>query len=344
MAQHGSDAWWRLPLDQLLPPALSHLAPTLRRGEDTMDVWFDSGSSWAGVVQAGEKNGLRFPADLYLEGSDQHRGWFQSSLLTAVAATGSAPYKQVLTHGFVLDERGAKMSKSVVSRGRLAGLLCGPRLLINCKAGFVPAAHACIASTPYLCQTRLTPCPPYPSNPPTPQGNVVDPRAVIEGGKDQKKDPPYGADVLRLWVASVDYSNDVMVRDSRLCWGGWMRSWFGTVGSGVVWASTRKSFPLPRPTHPTSTPPHPQIGPGILKQVSESYRKLRGTLRFLLGSLADFDPAVHAVPYDELPSVDRFVLGRHAEVMEDVRDAYETYQVGLMGGWVGWLVGLGFWV
>ncbi|KAI8473275.1 MAG: tRNA synthetases class I-domain-containing protein [Monoraphidium minutum] len=222
VAAQGSDAWWQLPVEQLLPPSLAHLAPTLRKGEDTMDVWFDSGSSWAGVVQAGADAGLRFPADLYLEGSDQHRGWFQSSLLTAVAATGGAPYRQVLTHGFVLDERGAKMSKSV--------------------------------------------------------GNVVDPRAVIEGGKDAKRDPPYGADVLRLWVASVDYSNDVM------------------------------------------------IGAGILKQVAESYRKLRGTLRFLLGSLADYDPAAHAVPYEQLPAVDRYVLGRHAEVMAEVAEAYETYQ------------------
>jgi len=93
----------------------------------------------------------------------------------------------------------------------------------------------------------------------------------------------------------------------------------------------------PTPQHPNTHPnpstpqPHPQIGPGILKQVSESYRKLRGTLRFLLGSLADFDPSAHAVAYGALPGVDRFVLGRHAEVMGEVREAYETYQVG--GGW-----------
>jgi isoleucyl-tRNA synthetase len=156
VAREGSDAWWALPIEDLLPPSLKHLAPTLKKGEDTMDVWFDSGCSWAGAVRAREGEGLRFPADLYLEGSDQHRGWFQSSLLTAVAATGGAPYRRVLTHGFVLDERGAKMSKSL--------------------------------------------------------GNVVDPRAVIEGGKDQKAAPACGADVLRLWVASVDYASDVMVR------------------------------------------------------------------------------------------------------------------------------------
>jgi len=114
-------------------------------------VWFDSGSSWAAV--ANQRQELTYPVDMYLEGSDQHRGWFQSSLLTSVAVNGIAPYKTVLTHGFVLDEQGRKMSKSI--------------------------------------------------------GNVVDPQIIINGGKDQKKDPAYGADVLRLWVSSVDYSGDV---------------------------------------------------------------------------------------------------------------------------------------
>jgi isoleucyl-tRNA synthetase len=159
-------------------------------------VWFDSGSSWAGVVKA---RGLAYPANLYLEGSDQHRGWFQSSLLTGVAATGKAPYKTILTHGFVLDEKGYKMSKSL--------------------------------------------------------GNVVDPRLIIEGGKNQKTDPAFGADTLRLWVASTDYTSDVL------------------------------------------------IGMNILKQTSDNYRKLRGTLRFLMGNIGDFDPAANAVPYE--------VGGRH---------------------------------
>jgi len=221
VAQHGSDVWWAREVADLLPDDLKHLAPKLRKGEDTMDVWFDSGSSWAGVLQANAAQGLSYPADLYLEGSDQHRGWFQSSLLTSVAANGMAPYKAVLTHGFVLDERGAKMSKSL--------------------------------------------------------GNVVDPRVVIEGGKDEKKDPPYGADVLRLWVASVDYSSDVM------------------------------------------------IGPGILKQVSEVYRKLRGTLRFLLGNLAGFDPTVHSVAYESLPSLDKFMLYRLAQLQGEIAAAYDSY-------------------
>ncbi|GLC44547.1 hypothetical protein PLESTM_001611900 [Pleodorina starrii] len=221
VASHGSDCWWTLPVSELLPPSLAHLAPRLRKGEDTMDVWFDSGSSWAGVLQANPQ-GLQYPANLYLEGSDQHRGWFQSSLLTSVAANGVAPYKQVLTHGFVLDEKGQKMSKSL--------------------------------------------------------GNVVDPRVVIEGGKDAKQQPPYGADVLRLWVASVDYTCDVA------------------------------------------------IGSNILRQMADMYRKIRGTLRFLLGNLGDYNPQTHAVPYDKLPALDRYILFRLAQLMNDIAGAYDGYQ------------------
>ncbi len=147
----GSDAWWELSVEELLPEPYRHNGRTYRKGTDTMDVWFDSGSSWAAV--ASQREGLRYPADLYLEGSDQHRGWFQSSLLTSVAVNGHAPYRTVLTHGFTLDEKGQKMSKSL--------------------------------------------------------GNIVDPMAIVNGGKDQKREPAYGADVLRLWAASVDYSSDV---------------------------------------------------------------------------------------------------------------------------------------
>ena len=139
-----------------------------------------------------------------------------------MAANGSAPYKQVLTHGFVLDEKGAKMSKSL--------------------------------------------------------GNVVDPRIVIEGGKDQKKDPPFGADVLRLWVASSDYSSDVIV------------------------------------------------GPGILKQTAEGYRKIRGTLRFLLGNIDDYNPSSHEVAYDSLPAIDQFVLFKLGTVIQEASAAFESYQ------------------
>ncbi|CAK22761.1 isoleucine--tRNA ligase [Synechococcus sp. CS-197] len=153
IAAHGGDVWWEKDEADLLPPAYADQADQWRKGTDTMDVWFDSGSSWAAV--SSQRESLSYPADLYLEGSDQHRGWFQSSLLTSVAVNGHAPYKRVLTHGFALDEKGRKMSKSL--------------------------------------------------------GNVVDPMVIIEGGKNQKQEPAYGADVLRLWVSSVDYSTDVPI-------------------------------------------------------------------------------------------------------------------------------------
>ena len=153
IGEHGADVWWEKDEADLLPPSYADQAEQWRKGTDTMDVWFDSGSSWAAV--SNQKETLHYPADLYLEGSDQHRGWFQSSLLTSVAVNGHAPYQRVLTHGFALDEKGRKMSKSL--------------------------------------------------------GNVVDPMVIIEGGKNQKQEPAYGADVLRLWVSSVDYSADVPI-------------------------------------------------------------------------------------------------------------------------------------
>ncbi len=215
-AERGSDAWWEMSVDELLP--LAYRGQPYRKGTDTMDVWFDSGSSWAAVLQAG---GLACPADLYLEGSDQHRGWFQSSLLTSVAAQGQAPYRQVLTHGFALDEKGLKMSKSL--------------------------------------------------------GNVVDPKIVIEGGKNLQTEPAYGADVLRLWVASVDYRGDVL------------------------------------------------IGKGILRQMADVYRKVRNTARYLLGNLHDFDPKQDAVALGQLPQLDRYLLQRLGEVVEEITTAYSNY-------------------
>lgn len=219
-AEKGSDAWWELSESDLLPEPYRSNGRTYRKGTDTMDVWFDSGSSWAAVAQ--QRDELKYPVEMYLEGSDQHRGWFQSSLLTSVAVNGHAPYKTVLTHGFTLDEQGRKMSKSI--------------------------------------------------------GNVVDPYVVINGGKNQKQEPPYGADVLRLWVSSVDYSSDV------------------------------------------------PLGGNILKQMADVYRKIRNTARFLLGNLHDFDPAKDAVPYDELPELDRYMLHRMTEVFADITDAFETFQ------------------
>ncbi len=152
IAEKGSDAWWELSVEELLPESYRNNGRTYRKGTDTMDVWFDSGSSWAAVVKG---RNLKYPVDMYLEGSDQHRGWFQSSLLTSVAVNGIAPYKTVLTHGYVVDEQGFKMSKS--------------------------------------------------------KGNGIAPEVIIEGGKNKKQEPPYGADVLRLWVSSVDYSSDVRI-------------------------------------------------------------------------------------------------------------------------------------
>ena len=220
VAEKGSDAWWELPVEDLLPETYRNNGNTYRRGTDTMDVWFDSGSSWAAVLK--QRDDLQYPADIYLEGSDQHRGWFQSSLLTSVAVNGHAPYKTVLTHGFTLDEQGRKQSKSL--------------------------------------------------------GNVVDPMIVIEGGKNQKEEPPYGADILRLWVSSVDYTNDV------------------------------------------------PIGKTILKQMSDVYRKIRNTARFLLGNLHDFDPAKDAVAYEQLPELDRYMLHRMTEVFDEVQDSFESFQ------------------
>ncbi len=220
VAKHGSDVWWELDEADLLPEKYASQSHRWKKCTDTMDVWFDSGSSWASVIS--KRDSLSFPADLYLEGSDQHRGWFQSSLLTSIAVTQEAPYKKVLTHGFALDEKGRKMSKSI--------------------------------------------------------GNIVDPLVVIEGGKNKKKEPPYGADVLRLWVSSVDYSVDV------------------------------------------------PIGPGILNQLADMYRKIRNTSRYLLGNLHDFDPEIDSVATKELPLLDRWMLQRTAEVIDEVSLAFGNYE------------------
>ncbi|MCP6759165.1 MAG: isoleucine--tRNA ligase [Fischerella sp. CENA71] len=220
IAEKGSDAWWELPVEELLPEPYRNNGRTYRKGTDTMDVWFDSGSSWAAVLK--QRPELRYPADVYLEGSDQHRGWFQSSLLTSVAVNNCAPYKTVLTHGFTLDEQGRKMSKSL--------------------------------------------------------GNVVDPNMVIEGGKDQKKDPAYGADVLRLWVSSVDYTSDQ------------------------------------------------RLGSNIIKQLVDIRNKIRNTAKNLLGNLHDFDPEKDAVPYDQLPQLDKYMLHRMTEVFQEVTEAFDSFQ------------------
>jgi len=219
-AIHGADIWWQYEVSELLPLSYLDDADKWQKGTDTMDVWFDSGSSWSSVIA--EKNNLNYPADLYLEGSDQHRGWFQSSLLTSVAVNDKAPFQKVLTHGFALDENGRKMSKSL--------------------------------------------------------GNIIDPLVIINGGSNKKLDPAYGADVLRLWVSSVDYSADV------------------------------------------------PIGSNILKQISDVYRKVRNTSRYLLGNLYDFDYTKHAIEIDKLPLLDKWMLNRTAEVIDEITDSFSKFE------------------
>ncbi|MGI5838410.1 MAG: isoleucine--tRNA ligase [bacterium] len=217
-AREGSDAWFSHEAAEILPPGTSCPdcgTTDFRKETDIMDVWFDSGSSHLAVLES--RNELRWPADLYLEGSDQHRGWFQSSLLTSVAVRGTAPYRSVLTHGFVVDGEGRKMSKSL--------------------------------------------------------GNVIYPQEVIK---------EFGADVLRLWVASSDFKADI------------------------------------------------SVSPDILKQMSEVYRKIRNTCRFILGNLSDFDPAKDVVPYGSLPEIDRWALLRLTRLVRRVTEAYRNYDYHLV--------------
>ncbi len=212
--KEGADAWFRHELEDFLEEGCSCAScggTAFEKEEDILDVWFDSGSSHAAVVEARPE--LRAPADLYLEGSDQHRGWFQSSLLTSVGTRGHAPYKGVLTHGYVVDGKGKKMSKSI--------------------------------------------------------GNVVAPSEVIK---------KFGAEILRLWVSSEDYRDDVKVSDE------------------------------------------------ILKQVADSYRKIRNTIRYMLGNVTDFDPAINTVSFEEMEEIDRWALGRFEELRIKVVTAYENYE------------------
>ncbi|MBF0254278.1 MAG: isoleucine--tRNA ligase [Candidatus Omnitrophica bacterium] len=205
--REGSDVWFKTP-DAEMARRIG-LDPALKKGTDTIDVWIDSGSSFASVV---EKR-LSFPADLYLEGSDQHRGWFQSSLLLSAMTRGQAPFKSVLTHGFVVDGEGRKMSKSV--------------------------------------------------------GNVVAPADVL--GR-------LGADILRLWVVSSDYADDV------------------------------------------------RVSPDIFDRISDSYRKLRNTLRYLLGNLAGFRPDEDMMVLEEMLEPDRWALSRLSALTEETTAFYEGYQ------------------
>ncbi len=212
--REGSTSWYAKEISELMPEGqtCAHCGGSAFRKEtDTMDVWFDSGSSHAAVLT--KRPELKWPADMYLEGSDQYRGWFNSSLSTAVATRGKAPYKQVLSHGFTLDGEGRKMSKSL--------------------------------------------------------GNTIEPKKVIN---------QFGADILRLWVASVDYQADMRISD------------------------------------------------GILKQIAEVYRKWRNTFRFLLGNLADFNPATDRVAYQELTELDRYTLTKLHRLIKRVSKSYDEYE------------------
>ena len=213
--KEGSDAWYTHEAKELLPEGFvcPHCGKStgFRKETDIMDVWFDSGCSHAAVMD--ERDGLTWPADLYLEGADQYRGWFQSSLLTSVAWRGVAPYKATCTHGWVVDGEGRKMSKSL--------------------------------------------------------GNGIVPDEIIS---------QYGADILRLWVCSSDYHADI------------------------------------------------RISKDILKQLSEGYRKIRNTARYILGNLYDFDPNKDMVPEEELTELDRWALAKLDTLVGEARRAYEEYE------------------
>ncbi|MGX7106717.1 isoleucine--tRNA ligase [Hutsoniella sourekii] len=211
--EHGSNIWFDWPVEDLLPEDYTHpQSPNniFTKEEDIMDVWFDSGSSHAGVLRTRED--LSFPADMYLEGSDQYRGWFNSSFTTSVAVNNEPPYKSVLSQGFVMDGKGQKMSKSL--------------------------------------------------------GNVITPEEVM---KD------LGADIIRLWVSTVDYENDV------------------------------------------------RISQDILKQVAESYRRIRNTIRFMLGIVADFDNEKDAVAEDELRFVDQYIMAKFNLLSQAIQEDYQKY-------------------
>ena len=212
--KEGIDAWLRLDVKQFLGADAAHY----EKNRDTLDVWFDSGSTHETVLggPAGRGShgaGLSFPADLYLEGSDQHRGWFQSSLLTSAMLNGRAPYKTLLTHGFTVDGEGKKMSKSL--------------------------------------------------------GNVIAPQKISD---------TLGADILRLWIASTDYSGELSISDE------------------------------------------------ILKRVTESYRRIRNTLRFLLANTSDFDIKQHAVQAGGLFEIDRYAMARMAELQAEIEAHFTNYE------------------
>ena len=212
--QQGSDCWFSDPAEKFLPPGTTCAkceGSTFVKDNNILDVWFDSGVSFASVLL--RRSNLKYPADMYLEGSDQHRGWFHSSLLASVGTRETAPYKSVLTHGYVVDGTGRKMSKSV--------------------------------------------------------GNIVDPMELTSR---------YGAEIIRMWVSAEDYRDDIRISEETLT------------------------------------------------RLSESYRKIRNTARFMLGNLFDFEPGRHAVPVRERSELDRWAMLRLARLVERLRQAYDGYE------------------
>jgi isoleucyl-tRNA synthetase len=211
--EYGADAWYERPTEEFLPEGLtcgSCGGTSFERERDILDVWFDSGSSHEAVMAVRPQ--LTWPSDMYLEGSDQHRGWFQSSLLIALGTRGRPPFREVLTHGFLIDVDGQKMSKS--------------------------------------------------------RGNATEPQEVIAQS---------GAEILRLWTAMSEYTGEIRVSKE------------------------------------------------ILARVVEAYRKLRNTMRVLLGNLYDFDPARDRLPATRLLDVDRFILARYAQLAQKMVDCYASY-------------------
>lgn len=209
----GPDSWWELDAKEILPAGTkcSCGCGEFTKEHDIMDVWFDSGSSHKAVC--GSRDDLVYPPDMYLEGNDQYRGWFQSSLLTSIATTGKAPYNTVITHGMIQDGEGRKMSKS--------------------------------------------------------KGNSISPQEIID---------QYGADVLRLWVISADYRTDMRMSQE------------------------------------------------MLKQLSEGYRKIRNTARYILSNVNDFDPDKDMVKYEDMLEIDRWAVMKLNRVIEKAVSAYENYE------------------
>ena len=214
--EYGAAAWYERPTEEFIPEGLACTkcgGASFEREMNILDVWFDSGSSHEAVLSVNPD--LTWPADMYLEGSDQHRGWFQSSLLVGLGTRGRPPFRQVVTNGFVVDDKGKKMSKSL--------------------------------------------------------GNSMEPGDIIKQS---------GADILRLWVATGDYTQDIRISNE------------------------------------------------ILTRASEAYRKIRNTMRYLLGNLFDFDPAKDLVPLAKMAEVDRYVLARYSEMAKRVLHGYEEYEYG----------------